>query len=281
MHISVLQKEVIDYLDPKENENFIDATFGLGGHTKLILEKIKPKGLVLAFEKDPFLYKKALENIPKRLILVNDSYINMEKVVQEKKFKNICGVLFDLGISSWHLLESSRGFTFKNKEPLDMRFDPREGFSAEKILNYYSKQLIEKILIDFGEERKAKILAQKIVDLRKFVPFKNTLQLAEVVRLVKADPQKVFQALRIAVNRELDNISIGLNQALAVLKKGGRLAVISFHSLEDRIVKNFFRDQEKRNTLKIITKKPVIPSLKEVKLNPNSRSAKMRVALKI
>jgi 16S rRNA (cytosine1402-N4)-methyltransferase len=281
MHISVLQKEVIDYLDPKENENFIDATFGLGGHTKLILEKIKPKGLVLAFEKDPFLYKKALENIPKRLILVNDSYINMEKVVQEKKFKNICGVLFDLGISNWHLLESSRGFTFKNKEPLDMRFDPREGFSAEKILNYYSKQLIEKILIDFGEERKAKILAQKIVDLRKFVPFKNTLQLAEVVRSVKADPQKVFQAFRIAVNRELDNISIGLNQALAVLKKGGRLAVISFHSLEDRIVKNFFRDQEKRNTLKIITKKPVIPSLKEVKLNPNSRSAKMRVALKI
>jgi 16S rRNA (cytosine1402-N4)-methyltransferase len=281
MHISVLQKEVIDYLDPKENENFIDATFGLGGHTKLILEKIKPKGLVLAFEKDPFLYKKALENIPKRLILVNDSYINMEKVVQEKKFKNICGVLFDLGISNWHLLESSRGFTFKDKEPLDMRFDPREGFSAEKILNYYSKQLIEKILIDFGEERKAKILAQKIVDLRKFVPFKNTLQLAEVVRLVKADPQKVFQAFRIAVNRELDNISIGLNQALAVLKKGGRLAVISFHSLEDRIVKNFFRDQEKRNTLKIITKKPVIPSLKEVKLNLNSRSAKMRVALKI
>jgi 16S rRNA (cytosine1402-N4)-methyltransferase len=281
MHISVLQKEIIDYLNPKENENFIDATFGLGGHAKLILEKTKPKGLVLAFERDPFLYKKALENIPERLILVNDSYINMEKVVKEKKFRNISGVLFDLGISNWHLLESSRGFTFKKKEPLDMRFNPREGFSAEKILNYYSKQLIEKILADFGEERKARILAQKIVELRRFNPFKNTLQLAEVVRSVKADPQKVFQAFRIAVNRELDNISIGLDQALSVLKKGGRLAVISFHSIEDRIVKKFFKDQEKRSLLKVITKKPVRPSLREIKLNPNSRSAKMRVALKI
>jgi 16S rRNA (cytosine1402-N4)-methyltransferase len=281
MHISVLQKEVISYLDPKENENFIDATFGLGGHSKMILDKTKPKGLILGFERDPVLYKKVLKNIPERVILVNDSYINMEKVVQEKKFKNISGVLFDLGISNWHLIESSRGFTFKKKEPLDMRFDPREGFSVEKVLNYYSKQLIEKILLNFGEEKKAKILAQKIVDLRKFNHFKNTLQLVEIVKLVGADIQKVFQAFRIAVNKELENISVGLGQALNVLKKRGRLTVISFHSLEDRIVKNFLKDQEKKGLLKIITKKTIKPSLEEIKSNPNSRSAQMRVALKI
>jgi 16S rRNA (cytosine1402-N4)-methyltransferase len=281
MHISVLQKEVISYLDPKENENFIDATFGLGGHSKMILDKTKPKGLILGFERDPVLYKKVLKNISERVILVNDSYINMEKVVQEKKFKNISGVLFDLGISNWHLIESSRGFTFKKKEPLDMRFDPREGFSVEKVLNYYSKQLIEKILLNFGEEKKAKILAQKIVDLRKFNHFKNTLQLVEIVKLVGADIQKVFQAFRIAVNKELENISVGLGQALNVLKKRGRLTVISFHSLEDRIVKNFLKDQEKKGLLKIITKKPIKPSLEEIKSNPNSRSAQMRVALKI
>lgn len=282
MHISVLQKEVIEYLQPDRNDNFVDATFGLGGHTMAIVSKIKPEGKVLALEKDPELYKRAKKVIPKEVILVNDSHVNLEKIVFEKRFKNISGVLFDLGVSTWHLESSGRGFSFKRNEPLDMRFDPRYGFAAEKIVNYYSKQMIEKILKDFGEEKKADKIAQKIVEARKIRPIKTTLQLVNILKMAGVfSPQKTFQALRIAVNNELSNLSAALSQALGVIKSGGRLVVISFHSLEDRIVKEFFQDNLKKQCLKILTKKPIRPSAYEIRINPNSRSARMRVALKI
>jgi 16S rRNA (cytosine1402-N4)-methyltransferase len=277
MHLPVLQKEVLEYLNPKPNENFIDATFGGGGHSKAILERIKPKGKLLAIEIDPVLYKENKKRIPKGILLVNDSYINLEKIVEGKKFKNVAGILFDLGLSSWHLEESGRGFSFKKKEPLDMRYSPLIQKTAEKIINYSSKFEIERILKEYGEEKRAGKITQLIIDHRRFSPIKTTKQLVEITN----GPQRTFQALRIAVNDELNNLKKALPQALKVLKLDGRLVVISFHSLEDRIVKNFFKEFFQKGHLKILTKKPVQPSKEEIIVNPRSRSAKLRAGVKI
>ena len=215
-----------------------------------------------------------------RLILVNDSYTNLKKIVKKYKFGPISGILFDLGMSSWHLEESGRGFTFLKDELLDMRYSLENDLTAEEIVNNYSQEKIEKILKEYGEERFAKRIAKRIIHHR---PIKSTFQLVEIIK--KAIPGKrtkihpatrTFQALRIAVNDELNNLEKALLQAVEVLEKGGRIIVISFHSLEDRIVKNFFKD----SNLKVLVKKPVIPSQEEVKTNRRSRSAKLRAAIK-
>ena len=287
-HIPVLQKEVIEYLNPKPNENFIDCTIGEGGHTLAILEKNGPEGKVLGIEWDPELYRETKEkfvrfNLTGRTVLVNNSYTNLKEIVERERFQPISGILFDLGFSSWHL-ESGRGFSFEKNEPLDMRYSPENPLTAEKIVNNFSEREIEKILREYGEERFAKEIARKIVDTRKVKPIETTSQLVEIIRM--AFPRKyrfgrihfatrTFQALRIAVNDELKNLENALPQALEILEKDGRLAAISFHSLEDRIVKNFFREN-----LKILTKKPIRPSLAEIKLNPRSRPAKLRVGQK-
>jgi 16S rRNA (cytosine1402-N4)-methyltransferase len=304
MHIPVLQKEVLEYLNPKPNENFIDATIGEGGHTAAILERNSPKGKVLGIELDPELYKRLkVAEIKNRLILVNDSYVNLKEIVEKYKFKSISGILFDLGMSSWHLEESSRGFSFQKNEPLDMRYNPRNPLTAARIVNYYSSQEIEKILKEYGEERFAKKIAQKIIEIRKIKPIETTSQLAEIVKLAtphwyhrkKIHPAtRTFQAIRIAVNNELNNLEKVLPQAIEILNPGGRLVVISFHSLEDRIVKNFYRSRTGAQAklgravgglesidLKILTKKPIKPSLGEIKINPASRSAKLRAAQKL
>jgi len=293
MHIPVLKKEVLQYLDPKPNENFIDCTFGQGGHTAAILEKSKPSGKVLGIELDNELYQRlklrmaefpiSKFQIPKRSILTNDSYTNLKKIVEKYSFRPVQGILFDLGMSSWHLEESGRGFTFLKDEPLDMRYNPENDLTAEKIVNNYSQEKIEKILKEYGEERFAKRIAKRIIQARP-KKIKSTFQLVEIIK--KAVPGKrtkihpatrTFQALRIAVNDELNNFKKALFQAVEVLEKGGRIVIISFHSLEDRIVKNFFKD----SNLKVLTKKPIIPSQEEIKINPRSRSAKLRAAIKI
>jgi len=289
MHIPVLQKEVIEYLDPKPNENFIDCTIGEGGHTLAILEKNGPEGKVLGIEWDPELYKNLKKEIPrwnlgKRVVLVNDSYTNLKEIVEREKFQPVSGILFDLGFSSWHLEESGRGFSFEKNEPLDMRYNLENPLTAEKIVNNWPEREIEKILREYGEERFARRIAREIVQERKIKPIKITFQLVETIK--KATPiwyhhrkihpaTRTFQALRIAVNDELKNLEIALPQAVEILEKDGKLAVISFHSLEDRIVKNFFREN-----LKVITKKPIRPFLEEIELNPRSRSAKLRVGQK-
>jgi len=293
MHIPVLQKEVLKYLDPRPNENFIDATFGEGGHSRMILEKIKPKGKILAIEIDPELYKIDISKFQqqKRLILVNDSYVNLERIVRKYNFGPIDGILFDLGMCLWHLEESKRGFSLKREEYLDMRFSPKfTTLTAAQILNTWSKKDISKILKHYGQEKFASKIAQLIVEERKKRPLKTTFQLVEIVK--KAIPKryqfrkihpatKVFQALRIAVNQELENLKKGLNQSLKVLAKNGRLVVISFHSLEDRIVKRFFKEKQEENILKILTKKPITPTQKEISDNPRSRSAKLRASIKL
>jgi 16S rRNA (cytosine1402-N4)-methyltransferase len=289
MHISVLKKEVVKYLDPKPNENFVDSTIGQAGHSLEILKKNAPDGKILGIEIDKQAYQELLKRRIKRLVLVNDSYLNLKSIVQTKRFQPVSGILFDLGFSSWHLERSGRGFSFKKNELLDMRYNTDlNKLTAEKILNNWTEKEIEKILKKHSQEKFAKRISRNIVEQRKSKPIRTTFELVEAIK--RSVPPwyqhkrihfatKTFQALRIAVNRELDNLKQALPQALEVLDKGGRLAVISFHSLEDRIVKNFLKDNSK--SLRILTKKPIRPTRIEIINNPSSRSAKLRAAVKI
>ena len=288
VHIPVLQNEASEYLAPKPNDNFIDCTVDGGGHSRAILERTEPEGKVLGIEADTELYQEVKSGAPKRLILVNDNFVNLKEIVKREKFKQVQGILFDLGMSSWHLEESGRGFSFLKKEPLDMRYSTGNPLTAEKILNYWSGSEIERILREYGEERFSGRISQEVIKERNIRPITDTSQLIEIIK--RAVPQKfqhqrihfatrTFQALRITVNDELNNLKKALPQAIEILKSKGRLVVISFHSLEDRIVKNFLK--EKGQELKILTKKPISPSFKEIKINPRARSAKLRAAEKI
>lgn len=294
-HIPVLADEVIQYLDPKPNENFIDATIDGGGHTIAILEKNKPEGKVLGIDLD----EKLLENLKlriqnlnlgNRLILVNDNFANLKKITEKYNFKNIAGILFDLGMSSWHLEESTRGFSFRRNETLDMRFNSSQKLTAKEIINNWQENEIEKILREYGEEKYSKNIARAIIQGRQKKPILTTFDLVDIIK--KTVPRnyergrihpatRTFQALRIVINQELENLKIVLPQALEVLKEGGIIVVISFHSLEDRIVKKFFQEKAKESRLKILTKKPTRTSEEEIKINPRARSAKLRAAVKI
>jgi|TARA_B100001971_G_scaffold214512_1_gene252357 16S rRNA (cytosine1402-N4)-methyltransferase len=287
VHIPVLQKEVLQYLNPKPNKNFIDCTFGGGGHADNVLERIGPKGKILGIDRDSEILNGA--ELKDRIIFVCDNFVNLKDIVKKEKFGPVQGILFDLGYCSWHLEKSERGFSFLINESLDMRYDPQSILTAEKIINSWPEKEIETILRELGEERFAKRIARGIISQRTVNPIKTTFQLIEAIK--KAVPfwyqrkkihfaTKTFQALRITVNNELDNLKEALPQALEILEPGGRLVVISFHSLEDRIIKNFFKSLAKEGSLKILTKKPVIPTLKELKVNPRSRSAKLRAAQK-
>ena len=284
MHIPVLGEEVLKYLDPKPNENFIDCTFGQGGHASAILEKTKPNGKVLGIDLN-IRFKGY-----KRLILEKDNFANLKEIVGKTKFGKADGILLDLGLSSWHLEESGGGFSFQKQEPLDMRYNAANQLTAEKIVNFWSAPEIEKILTEYGEEKFAGEIAREIINSRQEGQIKNTSQLVTIIRRAlpaRYQRQKIhpatrtFQALRIAVNDELNNLQVVLPQTLEVLKKGGRLVVISFHSLEDRIVKNFLKDKVKENLISILAKKPVVASFQEIKDNPRARSAKLRAAVKV
>jgi len=297
MHIPVLQKEVVKYLDPKPNENFIDATIGGGGHASELLQKTAPRGRVLGIDwtQEAIQGIKTYQKDMPNLILICDNFANLAEIVKQNKFNKVKGILLDLGYSSWHLEESGRGFSFQKKELLDMRYNAQNQLTAEKIVNFWSKFEIERILREYGEERFAENIAQGIIEERKSKAIQTTSQLVEIIS--RAVPRgylhgrihfatRTFQALRIAVNDELSNIEKVLPQALQVLELGGRIAVISFHSLEDRIVKNFFSayakgygGQEKQ--IEILTKKPIVPNWQEIKINARARSAKLRVAIKI
>ncbi len=292
MHIPVLLKEVADWLNPKENENFVDATLGQAGHSLEILKRNGPKGKVLGIEQDQEILAttaKILKDFKydKRIILVNDNFVNLKRIVANRNFSKIKGIVMDLGISSWQLQESGRGFSFLRDEPLIMSLAGKEGLTADKIVNYWSKPELERIFKEFGQERFAKKIAENIVLRRKTKQIKTTLELVEIIKKsVPANYEKgrinpatrTFMALRIAVNNELENLQIALPQAIDIMDKGGKLAVISFHSLEDRIVKHFFKTEER---VKVLTKKPIVASAQELQTNQRSRSAKLRVVQKI
>ncbi len=295
MHTPVLKKEVLEYLDPRPNENFIDCTGGEGGHTFAIIEMNFPKGKVLAMDKDSRNISKIGEGaknqgFSERIILFNDNYSNVNKAVKKSKIDKFSGILFDLGYSSWHIDESGRGFSFRKNEKLDMRYDEKDEITAWEIVNSWPKPEIEKILKDYGEERFFRSITQGIIDQRKKEKINTTFDLVKVIessvpgsyRRKKIHcATKTFQALRITVNRELENVKLALPQAIEVLEGGGRIVVISFHSLEDRIIKNFFKEKALEGKLKILTKRPVIAGEEERNNNPRSRSAKLRVAIKL
>ncbi len=285
-HISVLLKEVIDLMAPKSNENFVDCTVGLGGHSKEILKKTAPNGKVLGIDLNKNTLKIVRENLAEygeRLILAEDSFANLEEIVRQNNLGEINGILLDLGMSSWEIDESGKGFSFQKDEPLDMRFSEKTEITAKYIINRWKEDDLIRIFREYGEERFARPIARKIVEERKKKEIATTGELVDVISQVKhrrgrLNPAtQVFQALRIEVNSELENLKNVLEQSVNVLSKGGRVAVISFHSLEDRIVKWFFREND---SLEIVTKKPIMADEEETKSNPRSRSAKLRVAIK-
>ncbi len=289
MHIPVLAEEVVKLLDSKENENFIDCTLGNGGHAAAILERTGPKGKLLGIDWDESSIKTAAANLKSfgsRAILVQDNFANMQAIAAREKFHNVQGILFDLGFSTPQMEDAERGLSFQKDGPLDMRYSSMNPVTAEKIINYWSRPELERILKDYGEERFWRQIAEGIIQERGGRQITRTRQLVSIIE--NAVPKRfqggrihaatrTFQALRIATNNELENIQKGLEAALSVASVGGRIAVISFHSLEDRIVKRFFNST---SSLKPITKKPVVASLREVRLNPKARSAKLRVAVK-
>lgn len=295
-HLSVLKKEVLNFLAPKENENFIDATGGGGGHVLEILKANGPDGEVLCLDWDAKALSRVKERIAKegnsyfeRLILAEGNFKDLKKIAAENNFKNVSGILADLGLSSDQLEESGRGFSFLKNEKLDMRFSEKSELTAEKIVNEWPEEKLEEILRNFGEEKFSRQISKEICRQRRLKKIETTNDLIEAIALALPlrfrrgrlhFATRTFQALRLAVNGEMDNLKDFLPQSLEILESGGRLAVISFHSLEDRIVKNFFKEAAAGGRAEILTKKPVSPSLEEIKDNPRSRSAKLRAILK-
>lgn len=288
MHKPVLIQQILEFLNLKPGKKIIDCTFGFGGHSKEILKRIKPGGKILAIEQDQELINQSVKE--KRLILKKGNFKNLKKIAEENNFHSVDGILIDLGISSWHFDQSRRGFSFKGKEFLDMRLDSESSLTAEIIINEWSQEELIRIFKEYGQERFSNSVARRISQERKTKRIETTDQLNDLIsqsipgkykhgRIHYAT--KIYQALRIAVNQELDNLNEVLSQALEILNPKGRMAVVSFHSLEDRIVKHFFKNEAQKGILKILTKKPIVPEEDELNLNPRSRSAKLRVLEKI
>ncbi|MDP2586703.1 MAG: 16S rRNA (cytosine(1402)-N(4))-methyltransferase RsmH [Candidatus Komeilibacteria bacterium] len=313
-HQPVLLNEVLQYLDPQPNQNFIDGTVGGAGHSAAILERAKPDGILIGLDRDPKAIEAARNNLKKfgsRAILVQENYSNINQVIEKIKNKYDAGrslqfsaILLDLGLSSAQVSsEDERGFSFKTKQVLDMRFGPETELTAAEILNHWPEAELKRIFKEYGEERHAGLIARQIILYRKEQLINFTEQLVEVISQIydrehyKTNPAtKIFQALRIAVNDELNNLTLALPKLLSVLPAGGRLAVISFHSLEDRLVKNFFQTEAKdclcakelpicvcghHKSVKILTKKPITAQAEEIRNNPRSRSAHLRVGQKL
>jgi 16S rRNA (cytosine1402-N4)-methyltransferase len=302
-HISVLSKEVIENLAVQPGGRYIDCTLGSGGHSKDILERSSPGGQLLGIDADPDALKRAGERLApfgKSVLLVNDNFVNLRDICLKYDFFPVHGILFDLGLSSPQLDPEGRGFSFQYEAPLDMRFSPTQRTTAADIVNSYNEAEIAHILKTYGEETSSRQIARKIVQSR---PITTTTELARIVeeavggRHGKIHPAtRTFQALRIVVNDEMANLESALTQAVSLLGFGGRIVVISYHSLEDRIVKHFLQKESRdclcppeimkcacghKATLKIITRKIVTPAFAETSANQRSRSAKLRAAERI
>jgi 16S rRNA (cytosine1402-N4)-methyltransferase len=277
-HTPVLLPEVLKFLAPQKNHIILDGTLGLGGHAQAILEKIGKNGKLIGFDLDKRNLKLAKENLKKfhNLETHHANFCDMLKYVAPN---SLDGILLDLGVSSLHFDDATRGFSFQNHGTLDMRFDTEQTLTAEDILNTFPEAEIADIFYKFGEIHSSRKIARQIIEFRKTQKFHATEDLVNLISARSLLPQ-VFQALRVAVNSELENLQMGLSAGLEALKSGGCFVVISFHSLEDRIVKHFFREQQKLGTLKIFTKKPVVADAQEIQNNSRSRSAKLRAVQK-
>lgn len=296
-HVPVLMQEVISGLQIYSTGIYVDCTFGGGGHSSGILERLNNDGKLIAFDQDA----DAVKNVPddKRVIFIPHNFRHLRRFLRLHKISKVNGIMADLGVSSHQFDMAERGFSIRFNGALDMRMNQSEVLDASYVVNNYSEEKLHKIFEEYGEVTNAKTLSKLIVQLRKSQSLKTINEFKNALyTTVKGNPEKyfaqVFQALRIEVNNELGALKEMLQQAPDLLEVGGRIAVITFHSLEDRIVKNFFRNgnfnevQENdlygtlsKNNLKVITKKPVTPSQEELKNNPRSRSSKLRIAEKI
>ncbi len=294
-HYSVLAKETIDRLKIKKDGIYIDCTLGLGGHTRLIAEKAID-GKVISFDQDPNAMKKAKENLSdlSNIIFVEDNFSNIKSKVDELGIDKVDGILYDLGTSYYQLTDEARGFTYHGESELDMRMNPSQELSAIEVLNEYTKEQLTDIFYKYGDEPKAPRIAQAIVEYRQNEKIILNTQLNEIIKSVKGfvkdkHPSKnIFQAIRIEVNNEIGVIEESIEQAISLLKKKGIIAVISFHSLEDKTVKNIFWEKKEDidvtmmgNTHHYKTSKVVYPSKQEIEENNASRSAKLRTLTKL
>ena len=305
-HKSVLLLETISSLNLKENDIIVDATLGYGGHSSYILDRIK-KGYLFAFDQDSEAIRHSTSRLSKigtNFTIIKSNFSNMKEKLNELGVDKVDGILFDLGVSSPQLDDKERGFSYHQDAKLDMRMDQSQSFSAYDVVNSYSKEELSKIFKKYGEDKFANNIAKKIVEYRENKPIETTLELVEIIksavpmkfRLDKHPARQIFQAIRIEVNHELDVIEPAFEQALSLLKVGGRVAVITFHSLEDRLVKNYFKEKcmvdsklkgmpnipiDYLPDFELVTHKPILPSNLEIEENPRARSAKLRVIQRI
>ena len=302
-HKPVLYQEIIHALQPRNGGRYVDGTLGAGGHARGVLEACAPDGQLLGLDVDPNALAIARETLAPyegRVHLAQASHITLSEQLASLEWDAIDGIVLDLGASSMQFDNAERGFSFMQDGPLDMRFGPHVTMSAADIINTYNEKELADIIFKYGEDRDARKIARAIVNSR---PLHTTRELVAVIE--KASPRRgdrihpatqTFQALRIVVNEELAAVEITLPQAVAALKSGGRCAVISFHSLEDRIVKDYFREQskdlvnppyeriyevERKAVVKLVNKKPILPTEEEMRENPRARSAKLRVVEKL
>ena len=302
-HKSVLLNETIKNLNIKEDGVYADLTLGKGGHSKEILKRLSPEGLLIGLDQDKDAIKAAKENLKdfSNVLYSNENFEKISDVLDKACLNMIDGALMDIGVSSYQIDNGDRGFSYMKDGPLDMRMNKENELTAKQVINYYSLDELWEIFSKYGEERYSKTIAKSIVDYRKMHEINTTLQLRDIVmksvNTNEAHPEKrVFQALRIEVNRELEVLENTLEKIVDRLNKGGRLCVITFHSLEDRIVKNKFKEMSKKcicppefpvcvcnheKKVKIISKKPILPSKSELKENRRSHSAKLRVCERV
>ncbi|MBD3379283.1 MAG: 16S rRNA (cytosine(1402)-N(4))-methyltransferase RsmH [Candidatus Omnitrophica bacterium] len=285
--------EVMEFLSPSPGDVILDGTCGGGGHSGEIFKRIMPGGKLIAVDADPEAVdrvRSSLGSCGNSVVFVNRNFRDIKGILEEAGEQRLDGALFDLGMSSYQVDDPSRGFSFLREGPLDMRFDAERGISAEEAVNTFSRWKLEEIIREYGEERHAGLAAKSIVEARRKERISSTAELSEVIEKAlgrkyarqKLHPAaRTFQALRIYVNDELDAVEEGLSGATDRLRPGGRICVISFHSLEDRIAKNIFRNAARDGKVELLTKKPVVPGRKEVRENPRSRSSKLRAAKRL
>ena len=289
MHIPVLLEESVEILLGSGGRVFLDCTVGLGGHAREILRR-NPDSYVIGIDLDEYALEKAQENLKEfegRFSLYRANFRDMDEVLAEEGIEKVDGILMDLGVSMLQL-KSGRGFSFQEDAPLDMRMGRDQSLTAYRVVNEYPQKELVRIFREYGEERFSGRIAKAIVRAREKKPIETTAELVEIITSALPTPRRhgrihpatrVFQAIRIEVNRELENLEVALEKTPSLLKRGARLAVISFHSLEDRIVKNFFRDH--RSQFRVLTKKPLTPQEEEIERNPASRSAKLRAGERV
>jgi len=302
-HVPVLLSECIEALDLQDGKIYVDATFGGGGHSAKILESEKDIKL-FAFDQDPDSIEQSkflTEKYPERFVMIQENFANIRTGLALERIKKVDGILFDLGVSSHQINDAARGFSFSGDGKLNMRMDKDSELTAADVVNTYSFEELAKIFREYGEEKEAGRIARNIILERDKNEIKTTLQLSQIIenclishKSIKAKA-RIFQALRIYINKEMDVLQTALNDSVRILNPGGRVAVISYHSLEDRIVKNLFKYEErscicppefplcvceKISTLKILSRKPIVPTEQEKENNPRSRSAKLRIAQK-